>query len=365
MSSPFVVNWGVMGPGRIATLFVNDFLNSKDPLRKSVLDKTIEHRLVAVASSSSVDRAQKFKDESIHQSSNEEIKCYGSYDEIYDDPKVDIIYIATPNMTHFKLCYQALTHGKHVLLEKPFTINHRQCEILTRLAKEKHLFLMEAYWTKFNPVYREICDYLFGSKECDIGTIERVISDLSMVFPRNDPGMERIYKPELGGGVIMDIGIYALYWALGFLDKDNKQAIPQITSFAHNADTGVDISTAAILKYGNGTLAVSTCSGIVKNEGHDVLINCTKGRVIVDQASHPTEYWIYDNENKQLVHKKFEFDGEAMYFEADHVAECLSKGLTESPLHTMAHAARMSKILDTIRKQVGNVYSETLESVGV
>ncbi|VEU23658.1 DEKNAAC104933 [Brettanomyces naardenensis] len=359
----FELNWGVIGPGRIASTFINDLLHSHDTLRKDVTSKKIRHKLVAIASSSSVERARKFKEDSINEASDDGIKCYGSYNEIFNDPKVDILYIATPNLNHYQLCFDALSHGKNVLMEKPFTINYKQAEILAKLAKDKHLFLMEAYWTKFLPVYREVYDLLFSHDKSPIGEIKRVVSDLSFTFPRDDPGMERIYDPSLGGGVTLDIGIYSMYWPLGFLDKDCQLTFPDIAASANMADTGVDISTAVILKYNeNNTLGIATCSGFFDNHSHGVVINGTKGRIEVDDSCVPSEYWVYDEKNEPLIHKRFNYNGRGMFFEADHVADCLARGLKESPLHTLSHTIRMAKILDTVRKQVGTIYPESLES---
>lgn len=358
----FTLNWGIMGPGRIAKTFLNDLLYSKDELRKEVLSGDIQHKLVAIASSSSLERAQTFKEQDINAGSDSSISVYGSYDGIYNDSNVDVIYIATPNLNHFQLCYNVLEHGKHVLLEKPMTVTSEQAKILFDLAKKKGLFLMEAYWTKFTPVYRDVYDYIFGDSE--IGPVKRVVADLSFTFLRDDPGMERIYNPALGGGVTPDIGIYSLYWVLGFLDKDAKNKYPEITSQANLADTGVDISMASVLKY-DGTLGVATCSGYFTNKAHQVVINCTKGRVEVDDSCEPNEYWIYNADNELIKHRQYKFDGRGMFFEADHVASCLSSGLLESPLHSADHTLRMMQVIDTIHKQCNVVYPAGIQKTTI
>lgn len=370
MTDQIVLNWGVLGPGRIAKTFVNDLLHSKDELRPDVNSGKIKHQLIAVASHSSIDNAKKFKKEAIHEKSNDLIKSYGSYDEVLNNPKVDIVYISTVNSSHFKICYDALQHNKNVLMEKPFTVNHKQAEILAALAKKKNLFLMEAYWTRYNPVYKDVYKYLFTDNrtadESSIGKIKRIVTDLSYFFDEADPLMNRIYNPALGGGALLDIGIYALYWVLGFIGKpDESLAFPKITASAALADTGVDISTAAILKYAKGKIGVSSCSGYFTNKAHKVLINGTQGSVEVDDSCRPNEYWIYDKDHKLLSHKSYTYDGEGMFFEADHVAHCLAKGLKESPLHTMDDAILMSKVLDTIRDQVNNKYPESIESTEI
>lgn len=370
MTDQIIINWAVLGPGRIAKTFVNDLLHSKDKLRPEVNSGKIKHQLIAVASHSSLENAERFKKDSIHEETNDLIKCYGNYDEVLNNPKVDIVYTATVNSTHFSICYQALQHNKNVLMEKPFTVNHKQAEILTALAKKKNLFLMEAYWTRYNPVYQDVYKYLFtdnrAGDESSIGDIKRIVTDLSYVFDEADPQMNRIYNPALGGGVLLDIGIYALYWVLGFIGKPGKKlAFPQINASAALADTGVDISTAAVLKFENGKLGVSSCSGYFTNEAHRVLINGTKGSVEVDDSCRPNEYWIYDENHKLVTHKAYTYDGKGMFFEADHVALCLAKGLKESPLHTMDDALLMSNVLDTIRDQINNRYPDNIESTDI
>ncbi|ODV85796.1 hypothetical protein CANARDRAFT_27885 [[Candida] arabinofermentans NRRL YB-2248] len=359
---PFQLNWGVFGPGRISVLFFNDLLHSKDKLRPDVLSGKISHSLVAIASGSSIKNAEWFKKEGINEGDDDNMICYPGYAELLKDDRVDVVYIATLNSSHFKLCHMALAAGKHVLMEKPFTMNAKQAKILIDFAKEKKLFLMEAFWTKYNPVMKDLTKICFEDKT--IGDIKRVHSDLSFFFDQKDPMMNRIFNHSLGGGTVLDIGIYALNWQMNFLDHVNYDPdyLPEVKSFFNFANTGVDISNAIILRFGDDRLGVATCSGFFDNPGPAVVIQGTKGRAVVNDSCRPTSYSLYGSDGKLISEKTYEYDGHAMFFEGDHVALCLMKGMLESDVHTLSHTLKIAKILDAVRAENGLVYPDEIES---
>lgn len=173
--------------------------------------------------------------------------------------------------------------------------------------------------------------------------------------------MERIYNPKLGGGALLDIGIYSLYWILGFLDRDSKSKFPEVKASAIRTDTGVDINTVVCVKYGDDSIGIATSSGQFPDQHEDTTLSGTKGYIKVNSCLRPTEFWAYDYSNRLLLHKKYNFKGQGMYFEADHVGECISKGLIESPIHQLKHTIRMAQVLDESRRQIKTIYPEDIE----
>lgn len=203
--------WGILATGGIAEKFAKDLL--LDPSTRQVSD--VKHSVVAAASSTSADRAQEFLKQIGHPNPSE-AKAYGSYEELVKDADIEIIYIATPHSHHYENTLLALEHGKHVCCEKPFTINAKQTEHLIKVAKSKNLFLMEAVWIRFFPIVLEIQQLIH--KERVLGKVHRVFSDLSMTFTP-DP-KHRLFNPDLGGGALLDLGIYPLTWQMITLFQD-------------------------------------------------------------------------------------------------------------------------------------------------
>lgn len=188
-------NRNKIGPGWIASVFSKDLVI--DPKTRKVED--IVHVVQAAASATSIDRAKQFLVDVDAPSGT----AYGSYEELVNDPNVDIIYIATPHSHHFPHCLLALNAGKPVVCEKPFTVNAEQTKILVNLARAKKLFLMEAVWTRFFPLSIEVRQLI---KDKKIGDVKRVFADLSLC---QDPETKyddshRMVNPDLAGGVLLD-----------------------------------------------------------------------------------------------------------------------------------------------------------------
>ncbi|KAK3079211.1 D-xylose 1-dehydrogenase (NADP(+)), partial [Coniosporium uncinatum] len=205
MASPKIIRWGILATGGIAETFTKDLL--VDPTTRGV--KAIKHAVVAAASSSSKDRAQKFLDT---VGAPKDAKPYGSYKELVADGDVDIVYVATPHSHHYQNTMLCLEAGKNVLCEKAFTVNAEQAKTLAKKAREKNLFLMEAVWTRYFPLSIYVRDLITSKR---IGTIHRVVADNSMALdPENSfpDGKHRMVNPSLAGGALLDLGIYSLTW---------------------------------------------------------------------------------------------------------------------------------------------------------
>ena len=177
-----------------------------DPTTRNVTD--IRHEVVAAASSSSKSRAQEFLNKVGAPST---ATAHGSYLSLVTDPNVDIIYVATPHSHHYQHTRLCLENGKHVLVEKPFTVNFSQTQILFEIAKQKNLFIMEAVWTRFFPVAKEIQEFIQQGK---LGAVKRVYADLS--FWKDVEGefgtKDRMVNLDLAGGALLDLGVYSLTW---------------------------------------------------------------------------------------------------------------------------------------------------------
>lgn len=241
MAAPYTAKWGIMATGGIAEKFVGDLL--LDPAGRDVND--VRHDVVAVASSTSADRASAFIKK---LGCKADTKAYGSYEELVKDANVDIIYVASPHSEHYANTLLALEHGKAVCCEKPFTINAAQTKHLAKVAREKNVFLMEAVWIRFFPLVIALKKLLHQDRI--LGKIHRVHADFAMHFDE-DP-KHRLFNPDLGGGALLDLGIYPLTWImiLLFEDPDNQGTVPTFTSqMLKTPLTGVDAHTTAAFAF--------------------------------------------------------------------------------------------------------------------
>ncbi|KDN53102.1 NAD(P)-binding protein [Tilletiaria anomala UBC 951] len=361
----FECNWGILATGGIAIKFAKDLLI--DPSTRGVSD--IKHNIAAAASSSSANRAQSFLKE-IEHPNPQACKTYGSYEELVNDPKVQIIYVATPHSHHYENTLLALEAGKHVCCEKPFTINAAQTRHLAKVAKSKGLFLMEAVWIRFFPIVLEIQRLIH--KERVLGKIHRVYSDLSMYF-KPDP-KHRLYNPELGGGALLDLGIYPLTWQMItlFQDPDNQRIAPQVTSSLMKTPlTGVDECTTLILNFEQmHAQGIATCSMSTRtSRAHCVCIQGEKGDLTVEWATYrPESYTLHAKDaNGNFVGEPKRVDvpitGCGMFWEADACARALRDGKHEADLCPLDESVLTMQIMDEVRKNGNFAYPEKLEAV--
>ena len=323
------IRWGILGTGRIARVFAGDLL---------LLD---DCELVAVGSRSKAgadDFAGQFPVKYAHV----------SYEELAQNPEVDVIYIATPHNSHHENTLLCLDNGKAVLCEKPFAMNTRQTLEMINLAMERKVFLMEALWTKFLPHYNKTKELIAGGK---LGEIRSVLVNFG--FKPVPPVNPRLFEPELGGGTLMDIGIYNVFMAMSILGKPDH-----IEAAVTPASTGVDEQCAIIFKYNNGAIAhlFSTFSSNLATEAD---ICGSEGRVRLTtrfyEPSSQVEYYPGKVDSREIipVHKR---KGTGYLYEAMHVNDCLRMGLTESPVLTFANTIELMETLDKIREIIGVKY---------
>ena len=210
--------------------------------------------------------------------------AYGSYEEMLDDEGVDLVYIATPHSHHYNHTRLSLLKGKPVLCEKSFTANAKQAEALIQLAKEKNLFLTEAIWTRYMPLSQTIRELI------DSGVIgQPILLTANLGYPNYD--WERMHKPELAGGALLDLGVYTLNFAAMAFGTD----IVKTTSTCIKSATGIDSQNSITLEYADGKMAVLNSSLLAKSDRQGI-ISGDKGFMIVENINNPQQVRVYDED---------------------------------------------------------------------
>lgn len=271
-------------------------------------------------------------------------KAYGSYEELAEDKKIDLIYIATPHSEHFANAKLCIEHGKPVLCEKAFTANAAQAEELLELAKEKGVFITEAIWTRYMPMLTTIREVV-GSGV--IGEPRTLTANLGYVV--ND--VERLKDPALAGGALLDVGIYTLNFALMLFGNN----IDKIFSNCTYTDTGVDEQNSITLQYMDGKVAHLNSSINSLSDRRGVIYG-TKGYIIVDNINNFESVSVYDSSYKKVGIYKcpkkisgYEYEVEASIKALrDHQIECVEMPHSET--------IRVMKIMDSLRKEWGIRY---------
>ncbi|MEN8116884.1 MAG: Gfo/Idh/MocA family oxidoreductase [Bacteroidota bacterium] len=320
-------NWAILGCGRIAGKFAADL-------------KLLSNAILYAAASRDITRAKEFANQFGFE------KAYGSYDEMLNDPNVDAVYIATPHSHHREHTLLCLTNKKAVLCEKAFAMNLNEVKEMVACAKENNTFLMEAFWTIFQPSFAKAMEII---KSGELGSLKIVRSD----FAFNAPYLEdkRLYNTELGGGSLLDIGIYPVFAALTSL------GVPEtIKSFADFSPTGSEESLNIIFKYSGGEMANLTSSFAAYSPVQTEYL-CEKGYLVLNPRWHsPTDITIWKEGGEVSTIKSKHREGTGYQYEAKHVMECLDAGLIESPKMSWQMSLDLMGIMDRIRIDAGVFY---------
>jgi predicted dehydrogenase len=324
-----VIRWGILGTGKIAKAMA------------TALQGTPDAKLVAVASRS-VDSATTFGQEYGAE------RFHGSYQALADDPNVDVIYIGTPHPMHHENALMCLNGGKAVLVEKSFTMNRRQAEDIINLARAKNLFVMEAMWTRFMPAIVE-AKRIVDSGE--IGKPAHVSADFGFT---SDAGPEhRLFAPELGGGALLDLGIYPLSMSSFFLG-----GVTGVKAQAEMTATGVDMQTAFTLSHEGGGVSSCACS-LRSRTPTELTISGEKGFVRLHDRFHNTDSFtvtLVDGASRSERTITLPKSGNGYTHEAQEVGRCIRAGLIESPVMPHAETLSIMGTLDEIRAQIGLRY---------
>ena len=323
------INWAIIGPGKIAKKFADD------------LQLLPNAKLYAVASSS-LERAQDFA---------QHYNCphaFGNYTDMLQLPGIDIVYIATPHTLHYEHTMLCLRSGVSVLCEKPFSMHPDQTREMIALAKSKKLFLMEALWTLFNPAYNKALEL---ARSGAIGTIHSAQADFSFHAPYQ--AQSRIFNPALGGGGLLDIGIYP---ALFFLDLLGNPCAADVQASATFTRDGVDETCIFSFKYPNNQLAWGHCS-IAADTPITATIYGSEGRIqLHSRFHHPQQLTLHQKLTETATTFDMPYEGWGYQFEAAHVMECLAAGATESPRLPLSFTQDLTDTLHIILDKIGLKY---------
>ncbi|MGX1701918.1 Gfo/Idh/MocA family protein [Microbacterium sp. NPDC055357] len=320
------LRWGILGPGGIARAFARD-------LHTADLD------LVAVGSRR-LDNARAFADELGVP------RAHGSYDALVADPDVDIVYIATPHPFHAEQAILALDAGKHVLVEKPFTINAAEAARVRDTARSMGLLAMEAMWTRYLPHMARIRELL---AEGAVGTVRALTADHTQRIS-SDPA-HRLNALELGGGALLDLGIYPVSFAWDVLG-----APATIAASATLGPTGADAEIATIFTYPSGAIAttLSAAHSAGPNTAH---IIGTDARIEIDPVWYrPTSFRLLGPDGAVLEGFASQVEGGGMQYQALAAERFIAQGMTDSDVLPIDETVEIMASLDAVREIIGLHY---------
>jgi len=321
-----VVRWGVLGAARIAQRFVEGVQSLPD------------HRVAAVGARDGARAAEFARRHGIPRS-------HQGYDALVADPEVDIVYVATTHNFHKEHSLLALNAGKPVLCEKPFTISRAELEVVVRAAREKRLFLMEGMWTRFFPAMARLRDLL---REGAIG--EPLLVQADFGFKAAFDPSSRLFDPNLGGGALLDVGVYVVSFASMVLGSPDR-----VAGFASKAPNGVDDLDGIVLGHPSGAVAV-LATAVRANTPHQAVVVGSEGRILVPPAFWKPERLVLSRNGRpdEEIHLPSESTG--FQHEAREAARCLRQGLLESPVMPLDESLAIMGTLDALRAQWGVRY---------
>lgn len=271
-------------------------------------------------------------------------KCYGSYEEMLADEKVDLVYVATPHSEHYenmKLCIQ---YKKPILCEKAFTANAAQAKEVLALAKEAGVLVAEAMWIRYMPMYKTIKEVLDSGI---IGEVKMVNANLGYVIS----GVERLMNPALAGGALLDLGVYTINFASMILGTD----IEKIDSSCDLTETGVDRQESITIHYKNGAMAVLNASMSVMSDRIGGIFG-TKGYAVVENINNFETLTVYNNQYQKVAYYEAPKQISGYEYEVEACAKALEKGLTECPEMPHAETLCIMQVMDGLRRDWGVKY---------
>jgi len=319
-------NVGILGPGKIANRLASSF-------------QYVPQAKVYAVASRDISKAKEFA-----ATYNVE-KAYSSYQEMLNDPAVDLVYIATPHPFHHEQTLLCLNHGKAVLCEKPLSLNLRQAKEMIDLARMKKIFLMEGMWSRFFSATHKTLDII---KSGVIGEIQSLHADFG--FPGLPSPDGRLYNLKLGGGAQLDVGVYPMFLALLILGKPDE-----IKAFSRLASTGADTTTQAMFKYKSGAIA-HILSSIVSDSPKDAHIMGISGRIVIHAPWHKSKMVTLQLNSGETTEYVFPHSDNGFEFQLQHVVKCLEEKKTESELMPFNLSLLMAETADEIRTQIGVKY---------
>lgn len=321
------IRWGILATGHIAGSFAADLRDAGGAI-------------AAVASSSSLERAERFAAE------HGIPRAHGSYAGLAADPDVDVVYIATPHALHARDAIACLEAGKHVLVEKAFTLNRAEAELVASTAAERGLLAQEAMWTRFLPHMRRIREIIAAGV---LGELRTVIADHSQRLP-SDPA-HRLQDPALGGGALLDLGVYPVSFAWDLLGAPSA-----IRAVSTPTPTGVDAQTSVVLEYSGGAQALLTCGLDAAGTNRAAVVG-TEARIEIDPVWFaPAAFRVLGRDGRVLERADGTVPGIGLRYEALAVEAAIAEGRTETPELPTGESVEIMGLLDEIRRQIGLRY---------
>ncbi len=323
------LRWGIVGPGWIAERFVGSLqrntrqqvlaIGSRDPNRSNVF-----------AAKHGIERA------------------YGSYEELFADPDIDVVYIATPHNAHFPCALLSLRAGKPTLVEKPLALNAAQATELAELAAAQGVFLMEALWSMFLPKFDVIRQLLETGA---LGEIRTVLADHGESFADD----HRILRHDLAGGPLLDLGTYPISFAAWILGEPVT-----VLAGGQSHPAGVNGQASAILLDSSGNQAVVNTTLFSMTPTTGTIAGTAATLTIPGPYYQPGNMTLTSHAGATLTYSEPHIAHEGLHFEAAEVARCISAGMLQSPLRPLADSVATLRVVDEIRRQLGIVFDEEL-----
>ncbi|GAB3476967.1 Gfo/Idh/MocA family protein [Marinomonas epiphytica] len=320
------IRWGIIGTGNIASAFAKDFSYSKNGELRAVASR---HKTSADQFAETFDIELSFVD----------------YFSLINSTEVDVVYIATPHTHHYELTKACILAGKAVLCEKPFTLNEAQAQELYDLAQEHQVFVMEALWARFNPAIEQAIEWV---EEGEIGSLQSIQASFGFVGP-TDP-KHRLLNPELGGGALLDLGIYPVFLAQLFFGKPDF-----VQNQAVVGDTNVDVFEQILLGWESGQLA-SLEASLISQHPNKAVLSGSLGYIELDSPWFMAKSCRLVKGEDQERAVEFDFPGLGYQFEIEEVNRCLEEGLLQSPNHSWQDSLDILATLDEVRQDIGVFY---------
>lgn len=315
------IKWGIIGLGNIANQFAADLILVEDAVLFAVASRNRDN---------GIEFAEKYNCS----------KVYDSYDSLFKDDEVDIVYIATPHNSHAELSIKALENGKHVLCEKPLALSYKDAVRMTETSVKYNKFFMEAFWTRFIPSVQEV---LAQVSQGIIGDIKSVKADFAFYADEKQGG--RLFDKNLGGGALFDIGVYPLFLSYIML------GIPkEIIAKSIHHKNGIDLQTSMILQYENAQAVLQ--ASIVSESDMKATIGGTKGYIQLNSPWYIADGYCVFKEEKETNYS-FPNLGKGYIHEILECHKCIRNTQIESQLWPHQNSLDLSKIVEQIKTQIG------------
>lgn len=319
-----MIRWGIAGPGIIANKF-------------AAAVKNVDGAELYAVASRSLDRGRAFADKYGIE------KLYVGYESMAEDPKIDAVYVSTPHPFHLPIARLFLEHGKHVLCEKPLTVNAGEARQLARIAKENRAFLMEAMWTRFLPAVKAAVKI---AESGEIGEIKSLSADFCYLLGEGED--DKLLMRDMAGGSLLDVGVYCLHFADLFLGRH-----PEKIFATGRTSEGVDLSADIILSYPGGAL-VRLSSAMDHSKPFSAYVYGSRGHIFLPDFYKARKLYVCKDGEERCIEAAPLGDG----FEEEIIetCRCIREGKTESDILPLSVSIELLELADTVRSRLGISY---------